>query len=119
MNTTSNTTLIATINWFTSSKIFPANHRLAIRLSLSMDIVTQIPLLYTEAKLQANSKINIITKLFELTLKYAKNSDLKLLLIPQIKPPPIWQWCYPLGIIIITITCNFIIKQSTTGITAL
>ena len=100
--TTSTHQIIAALQWWLTpfNKIGFSTQKLAVRLALVLETVTEIQNLYTETTPTTTNPINKITdritKLLTQTLTHAETTPLRTLEIPRLQAPPLWQWNYPL-----------------------
>ncbi len=105
---------------------FPSE-KLAIRLMLVLDTVQRVQKFYevqsihsvTESSpLQRSFKLRqivtlishsiqrisiVVAQLFVQTFNYAENAPLQVLTIPELTSPPLWQWSYPLLLLILIV----------------
>jgi hypothetical protein len=107
ISTTSTQKIIAALQWWfiPLNKIGFSTERLAVRLALVLDTVQSVQTLYTETPLTTKNPIKQISeKVAELFLKVlvqAETTPLRILEIPKIQSPPLWQWSYPLFMFIV------------------
>lgn len=111
--TTSTNTIIAVLNWWFCplKKVGISTERLAIRLALVLDtleLAKEMPIKqnYDGHKLSYRwlEKMSDYTgHLFIQTFNCAESEPLRTLTIPKLQPPPIWQWFYPIFLILLII----------------
>jgi hypothetical protein len=106
--TTPTAEIIAALRWWLMplNKIGISTERQAVRLALVLDTVTAVQNLYTETPppIATKNPIKIISDkmagLFTQVLIHAETIPLRTLEIPKLKSPPLWQWGYPLLILV-------------------
>jgi hypothetical protein len=108
LTTTPTQDIIAALQWWFRpfSKIGFSTERLAVRLALVLDTVQTVQNLYTDTPPTATK--NPITKISEKVARlfaqvfiYAERTPLRTLVIPELTKPPLWQWAYPLLLLLI------------------
>lgn len=111
--TTPPPSLIATLQWWFTPllKLGIPTERLAVRLALVLDTVQAVQQLYTEAEARVavtSSSTARLTRisgrvadLFARVLEYADKAPLQNLEIPELCSPPLWQWGYPILMLVI------------------
>jgi len=102
--------LIAAIEWwFKPLHIIGFNAQtLAIRLALTLETLNHVNELHQQqTKLNAPNPIAQISQraslLFQAVADRAQQAPLSQFEIPQLPIPPIWQWIYPLSLIVIMV----------------
>jgi len=105
--------LIATLQWWFTPllKLGVPTERLAVRLALVLDTVQAVQQLYTETEARVpvtSSSTSRLTRisgrvadLFAKVLEYADKAPLQNLEIPELRSPPLWQWGYPILMLVI------------------
>ncbi len=99
--------IIAALQWWFKplNKIGFSTERLAVRLALVLDTVAAVQNIYTETPTTTKKAIKKISErvagLFTQVLIHAETTPLRLLEIPKLKSPPLWQWGYPLLILLL------------------
>jgi len=108
ITTTETQDIIAALQWWFMplNKIGFSTERLAVRLALVLDTVTAVQKLYTNTPtIRTKNPIKIISArvagLFTQVLTHAETTPLGTLEIPKLKSPPLWQWGYPLLILLL------------------
>lgn len=111
--TTSPPLLIATLQWWFTPllKLGVPIERLAVRLALVLDTVQAVQQLYIEIEAVSSvtassaSRLTRISErvagLFAKVLEYADKAPLQNLEIPDLLSPPLWQWGYPMLMLVI------------------
>jgi len=108
LSTTPTPAIIAALQWWfiPLNKIGFSSERLAVRLALILDTVQTVQNLYTDTPFTpTKNPIKKISErvagLFAQVLKHAETTPLRTLEIPKFQSPPLWQWCYPLLIVVL------------------
>ncbi len=108
ITTTKTQDIIAALQWWLRplNKIGFSTERLAVRLALVLDTVTAVQKLYTNTPtITTKNPIKIISArvagLFTQVLTHAETTPLATLEIPKLNSPPLWQWGYPLLILLL------------------
>ncbi|MEN8217535.1 MAG: hypothetical protein ABFS56_14430 [Pseudomonadota bacterium] len=108
ITTTKTHDIIAALQWWLMplNKIGISTERLAVRLALVLDTVTAVQNLYTNTlPITTKNPIKIISDrmagLFTQIFSHAETTPLGTLEIPKLKSPPLWQWGYPLLILVL------------------
>ncbi|MCV6639109.1 hypothetical protein [Candidatus Albibeggiatoa sp. nov. NOAA] len=102
--------LIAVIHWWFK----PLNiigfqaQTLAVRLALTLETLNHVHELYKQQNpLNAPNPIAHISQratfLFQSVAENAEQATLYQFDIPQLSPPPVWQWMYPLSLILVMV----------------
>ncbi len=96
--------IIAALLWWLKplSIVKISTEKLAIRLALVLDTVQKVNHLYDNIHVQTNLA-NIVIALFTTVLELANTEPLRVLEIPELPKPPIWQWLIPILLILIVI----------------
>lgn len=104
MSTTHLNDIIAALLWWLKplSFIKVSTEKLAIRLALVLDTVNKVNHLYDNIQAQAKITTAVIT-LFTTVLAFADEEPLRILEIPELTTPPLWQWIIPILFIILIV----------------
>jgi energy-coupling factor transporter transmembrane protein EcfT len=111
ISTTPTPEIIAALQWWfiPLNKIIGfSSEKLAVRLALILDTVQTVQNLYTDTPFTpTKNPIKKISErvagLFAQVLKHAETTPLRTLEISKFQSPPLWQWCYPLLIVVFII----------------
>ena len=93
--------IIAALQWWLLPLTllgFPTE-KLAVRIALILDTVKTVQNFYTNTTTISNK----ITELFAKTLIHANTAPLQTLEIPELPKPPLWQWIYPLLMLVLIV----------------
>jgi len=110
--TTPTDTLIATLNWWFSplEKLGVSTEKLAVRLALVIDTLESVKNLYPQQPTTTSiprhplKKISdSLSQLFVEIFVHAESEPLRVLDIPQLQSPPVWQWSFPFLLILLII----------------
>jgi len=111
ITTTTTQTIVAALLWWLMplNKIGLTTERLAVRIALVLDTVQVVQNTYIESSFPTNQNpLNQISErvanLFNQVLTYAEQVPLQTLEISKLQSPPLWQWSYPLFLLLL-ITC--------------
>ncbi len=108
IRTTPTQDIIAALQWWLIplNKIGLTTERLAVRLALVLDTVTVVQTFYK--KIRTTVTKNPITKISETVaellrqvLNHAETTPLRTLEIQKFQSPPVWQWSYPLFLLVL------------------
>jgi len=108
VKTTPTSAIIGALQWWLSPlKILGfSSKRFTVRLALVLDTVQSVQKIQTQTQI-SNTKNPIqniadkVSLLFLRVLEHAENAPLHQLNISNLTTPPLWQWAYPLILLIL------------------
>ncbi|MDM8564127.1 hypothetical protein QUF74_00565 [Candidatus Halobeggiatoa sp. HSG11] len=92
--------IIAALQWWLLPLTmlgFPTE-KLSVRIALVLDTVKTVQSFYNNT---TSTITNKITELFAEILEHANTVPLQTLEIPELPQPPLWQWIYPLTMLVL------------------
>jgi len=108
VKTTSIQAIIAALQWWLMplKVIGFSAEKLTVRLALVLDTVQSVQEIQaqthiTDTKNPIKKITNKVSTLFMQVFEQAENTPLKKLTIPTLSMPPLWQWVYPLILLIL------------------
>ncbi|MBE9562701.1 MAG: hypothetical protein IMF12_07560 [Proteobacteria bacterium] len=92
--------IIAAIQWWLLplTRLGFPTEKLAVRMALVLDTIKTVQSFYTNTASKNSDKI---TELFAKIFIHANTAPLKTLEISKLSKPPLWQWVYPLIMLIL------------------
>ncbi len=95
LTTTTTQEIISALQWWLLplTKLGFPTERLAVRVALILDTVQTAQSFYTDTNSNISDKM---TELFAKVFIQANTASLLILEIPKLSMPPLWQWIYPL-----------------------
>ncbi len=110
LTTTPTQDIIAALQWWFRpfSKIGFPTERLTVRIALVFDTVQAVQNLYTDTpptttKNPVKKISEKVARLFAQVLIHAERTPLRTLEIPELTKPPLWQWVYPLFLLLLIV----------------